>query len=364
MSKTLKNIFQWIILIIFGLVVGWSIVYLFKSKTPSQYTEVTEDFVFKIRPKFTDYYLAVTDLTSAKFRLHKKDLTDQQRDAIKSGLPKIKMRIENTSAELDIILNEAIQHYGDGVKPSIEEFTAWKNSINVNKLSTNDDEYIWERQFRNMKYKIYNQLRKVSGYYNIENVRHALVMHLLPGAKETLRNNPNDPKLCTVMKKFEKTKEPQSIAQQIAFIDIGETYCDQYYHQRSAWGITQIDSKKVKSSENKYENLSYTVYYEQYVLPLVPKATKELKNKEENSYICREEGIWSGERNPKQDALRVAYRNEGHNHCPTLTPLEQKNYMDTSYVCIVVNEFFCDGANRCDVFERCKPTNGVLFKEE
>ena len=326
-------------MLIVGFSIGWGIAsFITWYKTPAWHRMLPKAFVFGVDPKFTDYFLAVNELGDLNFTLHKKGLSPEKRTKIQKQLPEVNNHIKQTNHALNNILKEAIAHYGRAVNPVIHEFILWKDSVNVNKIPY-DKMYVWANKFMRMRQKVYNELRKASGYYNIDSARDALVMQLVLKAEAALKERPNNPQLCTVMKYFNTKKDPDTVSKIIAFVDIGNQYCDQYYHKRSAWGITKTADYHVKKPENQYENLPYDIYYQHFVLPLVPEAMKQFKNKKENMLVCDQQGIWPGPRDPKQGALRVAYRGEGKTYCPALTPLEKKNYLKTSYVCILLNSF-------------------------
>lgn len=360
MSERKLQIYSSIIGLIVGSIFGWMLLTLYKwYTTPPGYRHLAKNFVFTIDPKFTDYFLAANDLFDLKFQLAKVDITEPTRKKLLNQMPKTYDTIKSTNRALDKVLHQAIKHYGEPVKPDLEKFMDWKNSVDINRIPY-DKNYVWGSKFNNFQEKIYHQLRRSTGIYNIGSVDDAYIMQVLPEAKEALKKNPNDPKLCTVMQELEEKPGPETIAKMIAFVDIGAQYCNKYYHKRFAWGITSSKQEKV-SAKNKYANLPYVEYYQKYVLPMVPAAIKRFKNKEENGLICKTQGLLGASREPERDAMRVAYRGEGKHYCPKLTSLEQKNYMNTSYVCIMVNKFFCVDPHQCDAFERCKPMNGVLF---
>jgi len=220
----------------------------------------------------------------------------------------------------------------------------------------------WENTFNSYQTKLFNELRQITGYYNITDIKEALIVQDVPKAKAALKAHPNDPKLCMVMNQLDKDRKPEMVAKQIAFIDVGNQYCTDYYHRSEAWGITQASSQGISGAKNKYARLSYAKYYHGYVIPLVPDALKKFEDKNNNQFICAIQGIWKGARDPMRDAIRVAYRGQGKHYCPKLTPVQEKDYLRTSYACVVINQYFCDQPNHCDVFERCKPMNGILFK--
>ncbi len=133
-------------------------------------------FVFGVDPKFTDYFLAVNELGDLNFTLHKKGLSPEKRTKIQKQLPEVNNHNKQTNHALNNILKEAIAHYGRAVNPVIHEFILWKDSVNVNKIPY-DKMYVWANKFMRMRQKVYNELRKASGYYNIDSARDALVMH-------------------------------------------------------------------------------------------------------------------------------------------------------------------------------------------
>lgn len=363
MSKTKRIVINWLIPIIASVLLGFGIAKIFVlEKVGPEYNQATSNFVFTVETQFNNYYWAVNSLFDLKYELEKKNLTEAERVTLNKKLLEIKRNIQKTNLALEQKLKETIKHYGDSVKPSIDAFINWENSVDVYQIS-HQDSHTWAAKYSELQNDIYHHLRKASNYYNISNQRDAHIMQLLPEAEAKLKNNPNDPDLCTVMKDFATHSSPEKVAQRMAFIRLGSQYCDKYYHKRSAWGAKPFDAKAIQNAKNKYDKLPYAVYYEQYVLPEVPKALEMFKNRNDNADICDRRGVWTGDRNPEKDALRVAYRSEGKQYCPTLSELEQKNYLSTDYFCMVFINQICNEEGGCDVFERCKPNNGILFND-
>jgi Tfp pilus assembly protein PilE len=116
-------------------------------------------------------------------------------------------------------------------------------------------------------------------------------------------------------------------------------------------------------TKTPYDKLTYKEYYEKYVMPEVPAAIKRFQDTQERHFLCATQGEFTSARNPKKDAERVAYREVGLQYCPK-NALDDVNFTKSSLFCFIRIEEFCDSGTDCDVIERCKPINGVLFQSQ
>lgn len=351
MKKIFFGLLSFALTIVLALYLGTLLgKYLVRSKIP-------EPRAYDVTRTLTDYNLAIDNIYGAK--LLSKDRTSDEKKALKKNVRK-------SHEALDKALKIAINKYGESLKLPINNFIEWDKQISINKITAKENYSAWRKQFNKKAQPIINELRKVTGIYNIDNPKYARVMLSLPDAKINLQNHPNNPKLCTIMRKYPTNSDEKIIAKQIAFIDLGEKYCNNYYHERSNWGnIAYTDTPK-EDSKIIYDKLTYNDYYQQYILPEIPNALEKLRNKSQNSSWCAFQGLTQNKtREPKADAMRFAYRSEGNKDCPSDELPNERDYMNTNYACIDVKSWFCRLAKGrpCDILERCKPANDILFKD-
>lgn len=89
----------------------------------------------------------------------------------------------------------------------------------------------------------------------------------------------------------------------------------------------------------KYGSLPYSQYYNQYVLPLIPKAIEILKNAKKSGNICLIGSLNTGPRNPEKDAERAAFVQAGEKYYPP-GALAQGFYA-TGVVCLTYCDWLC-----------------------
>lgn len=272
--------------------------------------------------------------------------------------------LRTISRKLTSTLQANMQKFNDNVHRQIPPFMQWKKYTDQRIQSLNDDDHpVWSDRYEQYHEKLENAIDEATGT-NQTTKKHAEVMGYVSISEFNLKSHANDPKLCTVMRQFDKTEDPKKIAEQIAFMNIGSVYCDQYYTKKSAWGdLTALPKSHIKN-DSPYDQLLYVTYYEKYVKPKVAEAIRQYRDTKNNDSICHVHGINTAPtRDPESDALREAYLQVGQQYC-SLKSQRKSSYFDTPIFCMKYADYFASGSNKQDLIERCKLTPGVLFRDE
>lgn len=279
-----------------------------------------------------------------------------------SNVSKLEKDIKKANEKLNQALIIAKKEYGKKVAYSIDSFVKWqKNNDPIALLKLPKQRIRWYNEYSYYIAIIEMQLRQATGIYHVDDGKLALIMQLVPKAKENLIAHANDPKLCKIANNALNRGGPKKVAAQIAFIELGSQYCSDYYNKTSSWGNSNgIAPSHYVKTENPYYKLNYKKYYHQYVLPLVPNVIEDLQGRKPYLHFwCHRKGIMNySDRDPLLDAWRAAYQIHGEILCKKELelPLEDKNYFNTGIFCMVRIDMVCTNPNGCDAVQRCKRT--------
>lgn len=266
-------------------------------------------------------------------------------------------------------LDKAVRKYGDVLRQPVDNLKQM-NTLVFNDQLTKEDVQHWKTEFNEKSILVKNQLKEVTGLYDVDSPEVNERVANIVEAKEKLKNYPNDPRLCSVMQSYpgyfeERSSTDQKLrAQRVAFIDEGEQYCSDYYHKRSMWGA--LGKSNSDSAEDiPYSALSYTEYYRAYLAPEAKKLVEHFKDKPSDDPICRQDIFESVRRDPKQGAFYVAFQMAGDTLCPERRKNSALGYEKTSMDCVFSGEWKCEGSKGpCDIIERCKPSSGPIFDDQ
>lgn len=364
MKKKITTLAKWLCIFTTAFFVGLTFPNLIEwYKMPAGYSALKNNVVFSVSRSLTPNFLSLVRISDIQHELrHNNQLTTKEIEVLRAELNNEITQYKQSSKLLKSTLDELIDQYGEQVKPNVDAFLSWQENIDLASIGKESPDLT---VFDYEKYKdtIKSDLRKILGYYNINSPELVMALKLAPFAKAALKEKPNDPTLCTAMQKPIDLNNPNLSAKQIAYIDIGNQYCNKYYNKASNWGeYSKTDHQA--TSKSKLDDLSYKEYYNEYVLPNVPNALALFQDTKHNQFICNSKGLTNrGDRNPKEDALRVAYRDSGDQYCSPLSSIEKNNFYYTGLFCFVQIEYFCtNSSNNCDVVERCTSKNGAIIK--
>lgn len=375
----------WAILLI---LVAWKFILVPLYKT---YQLHKLDASYALTQAFSNYESALFNRIDLNKKIEK--ASEQQKSQLLQEAPNLDKKVAESAKDLDTALTKIKKYYSKNalVEKRIEAFQEWKNQSEKQIVqSTNSD---WDLPFLNLYIGVNRAINKAeTGYEDPTKAENEKIMSLVPAAEQALKNHPNDKKLCTVMQQplYSLDRNLRLSAQQIAFMNVGDQYCSHYYTDRAAWGVWGMKSRvatpptpsaeerpayptaktieekpstnNIEDSNNqKYGSLPYSQYYNQYVIPLIPKFIETLKNPKENTNMCMTASWSTGARNPERDAARAAYVQAGKQYCPPDTT--ERGYYTTGVPCLIFCDALCAEGSACDCVERCKQTPGVLFKD-
>ncbi len=334
---------------------------------------------------FNDYESALYDRVELNQKIEK--APEPQKSQLRQEGAALDQTVVKRGKDLDAALDNIKKYYPHNalIEKRIHDFQDYKNQSEKQILTSTNSE--WDFSFLNLQIGVTKAIDKAeTGYEDPMEAENQKIMASVPAAEEALKKHPNDKKLCTVMQQV-LVKNPQITAQQIAFFNVGNQYCPRYYADPAAWGewgikarpATPTPSKRPASPvektneekgnqgnakqvalNQKYGSLPYPQYYNQYVLPLIPKAIETLKNPQQNKDKCLIGYLNAGPRNPEKDAERAAYTQVGKQYCPPNTI--ERGFNGTGVMCLAYCDVLCPEGMACDCVERCKKTPGVLFK--
>lgn len=337
-----------IVFLVSAAYIGWFLgPYIFSEE------RLPNNLAFEISDRFSRVNLSTNEYFSYKLNCKVKECDDLIKNLDKKR--------KKANIQLSKYFDRATEKYGNSLLEPIGEFKRWEKSFDYSS-SDIDTWRNWSRDFYNHKEQIQEQLRLATGIYNLDSREKAKVMMQVPMAKKMLEGNPDDSRLCTVMKDYPARSSRTKIsAQRIAYIDIGDKFCPKYYHKYANWG--ELGKKHNTLAAAPYAELRYSDYYNNEVIPRYKKTIEKiLSDKNFVSELCLTGGLIARERDPRKDVWRVIYRNSSESLCPKLSVVEKKDYDNSSLSCLMFESWRCEGYNgACDAIERCKPTNGPVF---
>ncbi len=345
------------------------------------------DATYTLTQAFSEYEDILFDRTELNKKIQQ--ATDVQKPILQREAPVLEKKLEKRSKDLDNAIKVVKKYYSSDamLNNRLDNFKAWKDQ-NEAKISASTDNK-WDLPFLNLQIGISNAIDKAeTGYENPKEAENQKVMSLVSKAEEALKKHPNDQHLCTVMQQ-PLAANPKLTVQQIAFMNVGNRYCPNYYMDTSAWGgwgakariftptpslegreaypeekaIPEKNANKEEAFLNqKYGSLPYPEYYFRYVAPRLPGAVQKFQDTKQNANLCLTGAYVGGPRNPDRDALRAAFTQVGKQYCRA--DLIQKGYYGTGVFCLTYCDVMCSTGMVCDCVERCKLTPGVLFKDK
>ena len=309
-----------------------------------------DTYVFEVTAALSTYYISMNNYFDS--------VNYPQATELKSSTALKKLH--KNGRNLIIKLRNADHHYRNSLlSAEIKNFLNWfpkfeKQLGNWGSVAR-QDKFDWlkfSKEYQNKTDTIRDTLRHIVGFSDIDDKQNALTMLLVASSVNQLKNKIDSADLCLVMRNTASNSQVR--AQQIAFMEFGNKYCPSYYNKLASW-VGGDFAQNTIFDKSKYDSLSYSEYYNKYVLPAVPEALSSLDKEDWEYRICGlRRGVEYGPRNPKKDALRVIWRKYHTERCPKIT--KAPTFSESPLMCLVLGEIL---GNK-DLFDRCKLTDGVL----
>ena len=342
---------------------------------------IAQKKVFKVTKAFSDYSYGAHKLLLSdpfEYKTGKEVKSERQMKALTEKRVK---HYEYARKHLRSVLVQSMSAYPDQLQQHMELFIRWLDlmpATRFTQLSIKNGERktfgitTWTNDYKRYTAPIFSDLRQLNGFADIDSPKDADVMLAVPKAKQALINHQNDPELCTVMQHWNdrnsfNNKGRQYLAQQIAFFQLGDHFCDLYYHLPSTWGPLYEGDKSYPKSSNPYNKLSYAAYYRQELSPRLPGAIKAAERKlngPDRYQICgvNPDRGYTSPRNPKVDAERLAHKIVYQRNCRRSAELP--SFLNTPLLCLMRAKIMCDSDHKCDTIQRCIKQTKPIFSEK